>query len=118
MPINWPNLLTWLRILMIPLIVGQFIPEGDGIGPVNWVRYLLNVSPIALLPILAPTPREREQVILCLLLGFHLLNLSLHGVRVGLGIGRHLRRFVLQRLECRLQCSFQRPPGLVTPETE
>ena len=58
---------------MVPLIVGQFIPEGDGIGPVNWVRYLLNVSPIALLPILAPTPREREQVILCLLLGFALL---------------------------------------------
>lgn len=58
---------------MVPLIVGQFIPEGDGIGPVNWVRYLLNVSPVALLPILAPTPREREQVILCLLLGFALL---------------------------------------------
>ncbi|WP_058087417.1 O-antigen ligase family protein [Aquabacterium parvum] len=58
---------------VVPLIVGQFIPEGDGIGPVNWVRYLLNVSPIALLPILAPTPREREQVILCLLLGFALL---------------------------------------------
>ena len=58
---------------MIPLIAGQFIPQGDGIGPVNWVRYLLNVSPIALLPILAPTPRDREQVILCLLLGFALL---------------------------------------------
>lgn len=55
---------------MVPLIAGQFIPEGDGIGPVNWVRYLLNVSPVALLPILAPTPREREQVILCLLIGF------------------------------------------------
>lgn len=58
---------------VIPLLAGQFIPEGDGIGPVNWVRYLLNVSPIALLPILAPTPREREQVILCLLIGFALL---------------------------------------------
>lgn len=55
---------------MIPLVAGQFIPEGDGFGPVNWVRYLLNVSPIALLPILAPTPRERDQVILCLLIGF------------------------------------------------
>jgi len=67
----------WAAIFLgwttIPLLAGQFIPEGDGIGPVNWVRYLLNVSPIALLPILAPTPRDREQVILCLLLGFALL---------------------------------------------
>ena len=29
MPMNWPNLVTWLRILLIPLIVGVFyLPEG------------------------------------------------------------------------------------------
>jgi len=29
MPMNWPNLVTWLRILLIPLIVGVFyLPDG------------------------------------------------------------------------------------------
>lgn len=58
----------------VPLIAGQFLVQGDGIGPVNWVRYLLNVSPVALLPILAPTPRDRERVLTCLLIGFAVLS--------------------------------------------
>ena len=28
MPLNVPNLLTWLRILMIPAVVGAFYPDG------------------------------------------------------------------------------------------
>ena len=29
MPINWPNLLTWLRILLIPLVIGVFYVPDD-----------------------------------------------------------------------------------------
>jgi hypothetical protein len=64
----------WMRRFMlwtiVPLIAGQFIPEGDGIGPVNWLRWLLNVSPVFLLPMLASEPKVRDQALLCLLLGF------------------------------------------------
>ena len=29
MPINWPNVLTWLRILLIPLVIGVFYVPDD-----------------------------------------------------------------------------------------
>lgn len=32
MPINLPNILTWLRILMIPLIIGVFYLPGELVG--------------------------------------------------------------------------------------
>ena len=35
MPLNLPNLLTWLRILMIPLLVGVFYAPHDWIAPHN-----------------------------------------------------------------------------------
>jgi hypothetical protein len=63
-------MLRYLAWTIVPLIAGQFIPQGDGIGPVNWARYLLNVSPIFLVPLLASAPRDRERLLLCLLLGF------------------------------------------------
>ena len=32
MPLNWPNLVTWLRIVMIPLIVGVYYLPGAWLG--------------------------------------------------------------------------------------
>lgn len=33
MPLNVPNVLTWLRILMIPLFVGIFYVPADWLSP-------------------------------------------------------------------------------------
>jgi hypothetical protein len=60
----------YLAWTVVPLVMGAVLVPWEGIPPVNWVRYLLNVSPLVLLPILAPTAKEREQVVLCLLIGF------------------------------------------------
>ena len=64
----------FLAWTVVPLIMGAVLVPWEGIPPVNWVRYLLNVSPLALLPLLAPTAKEREQVLLCLLIGFAALS--------------------------------------------
>ncbi len=63
-------MIAFMAWTIVPLIAGQFIPEGDGVGPVNWVRYLLNVSPVFLVPLLASKPRDRDRLLLCLLIGF------------------------------------------------
>jgi hypothetical protein len=71
-------MLRFMGWTIVPLIAGQFIAQGDGIGPVNWVRYLLNVSPLFLVPLLTPHARDRERMLLSLLLGFAgLLAISL-----------------------------------------
>lgn len=61
------RLLVWS---IVPLIAGQFMVQAEGVGPVNWVRWLLNVSPVFLVPLLAPGQRDRDRMVLCLLLGF------------------------------------------------
>jgi len=33
MPLNWPNVLTWFRILMIPVVVGVFYLPGGWLSP-------------------------------------------------------------------------------------
>lgn len=33
MPLNWPNILTWFRILMIPVVVGVFYLPGGWLSP-------------------------------------------------------------------------------------
>lgn len=75
----WPRgpteraMMLFMGWTVVPMVAGQFIPEGEGIGPVNWVRWLLNVSPVFLVPLLAPDARTRQRMLLCLLLGFALL---------------------------------------------
>lgn len=63
-------MLLFMAWTIVPLIAGQLIPQGEGVGPVNWARYLLNVSPLFLVPLLASQPRDRERLLLCLLIGF------------------------------------------------
>lgn len=63
-------MLRFMAWTLVPLVAGQFIAQGEGVGPVNWARYLLNVSPLFLVPLLASKPRDRDRLLLCLLLGF------------------------------------------------
>jgi polysaccharide biosynthesis protein PslJ len=63
-----------LRYLMfysaLPFLLGQLIMSGaEGNGPVNWVRWLLNLSPLLLFPILVDNGFRRDQLIVSLLLG-------------------------------------------------
>jgi hypothetical protein len=73
---GWPTgrterMLGWLIVwTIVPLIAGELRPEGDGIGPLNWVRWVLNVSPVFLLPLLVRDERARERLLLLLLIGF------------------------------------------------
>jgi cardiolipin synthase (CMP-forming) len=41
MPVNVPNLLTWLRILMIPLVIGVFYAPDDWLWLTPWHRNLI-----------------------------------------------------------------------------
>lgn len=82
--LRWPQggpergmawLMAWSTV---PLIAGQMMTTGEGVGPVNWVRWLLNGSLLFLVPILADDFRKRDRLIVCLLLGYlALLMLSL-----------------------------------------
>lgn len=70
----------WLMLWsLVPLVVGQWMVQGvEGNGPVNWVRWLLNLSTLFLVPLLTPLPEQRRQLMDCLLVGFAaMLALSL-----------------------------------------
>lgn len=63
-----------LRYLMfysaLPFLAGQFMMGGaEGNGPVNWARWLLNLSPLLLFPVLVDNGLRRDQLIVSLLLG-------------------------------------------------
>lgn len=72
----WPRgrterLLGWLVVwTIVPMVAGELRPLGDGIGPLNWVRWVLNVSPVFLLPLLVRDEQARERLMLALLVGF------------------------------------------------
>ena len=72
----WPHgrterLLGWLVVWsIVPLVAGELNPEGVGIGPLNWARWVLSVSPVFLLPLLVRDEQSRERLILALLIGF------------------------------------------------
>lgn len=71
--------MIWLIIWStVPLMAGQVMVQAEGSGPVNWVRWLLNISLLFLVPLLTPDQRSRERLQLCLMLGFFgLLAISL-----------------------------------------
>lgn len=63
--------MLWLMLWsVVPLVAGQFMVHEEGNGPVNWVRWLLNVSTLFLVPILTPTPALRQRMMDCLVIGF------------------------------------------------
>jgi len=52
-----------------PFVVGQVVIDAVGNGPINWIRWLFNLSALFLVPRLLDTPRKREQLVIALLLG-------------------------------------------------
>ncbi|NWA03832.1 O-antigen ligase family protein [Pseudomonas gingeri] len=81
LPAKPPLLRTerWLVALMLfsafPFVIGQLTVNADGNGPVNWIRWLLNLSVLFLVPRLLDTPKAREQAVTGLLLGTLMLLL-------------------------------------------
>lgn len=80
----WQNGDTERRMLwlmawtVVPLVAGQFTVQAEGNGPVNWLRWLLNVSTLFLVPILTPTKALQRRMMDCVVIGFAaLLLLSL-----------------------------------------
>jgi hypothetical protein len=62
--------LAWLMLYSaLPFVVGMLIIHAEGNGPVNWVRWLMNLSLLFLVPLLLRTERDRDQLIVALLLG-------------------------------------------------
>jgi hypothetical protein len=69
----------WLIALMLfsalPFVVGQLTVNAEGNGPINWVRWLFNLSPLFLVPRLLGDEKSREQMTIAMLLGTLLLLL-------------------------------------------
>ncbi|MFK7698959.1 O-antigen ligase family protein [Pseudomonas caspiana] len=81
-PPQLPPLLRTERLLIalmlysaLPFIVGQLTITALGNGPINWVRWLFNLSALFLVPRLLDQQKYREQMICALLLGTLLLLL-------------------------------------------
>lgn len=69
-----------LRTLMVysllPFVLGQWMMgSAEGNGMVNWLRWLLNLSPLLLFPVLVQTRQRRDQLVVALLAGSLLMLL-------------------------------------------
>ncbi len=69
----------WLVVLMLfsalPFLVGQMTITAEGNGPINWVRWIFNLSPLFLVPRLLDDEQSREQMTIAILLGTLLMLL-------------------------------------------
>nr|WP_314583801.1 O-antigen ligase family protein [uncultured Pseudomonas sp.] len=78
-PLNLMRTERWLIALMLfsalPFLVGQLTVNAEGNGPINWVRWLFNLSPLFLVPRLLGDEKSREQMAVAMLLGTLLLLL-------------------------------------------
>lgn len=62
--------LLWLMLYSaLPFVVGMVIISAEGNGPVNWVRWLMNLSLLFMVPLLLRSDSDRDQMIVALLLG-------------------------------------------------
>jgi len=68
-------LIALMLFSTFPFIVGQLTVHAEGNGPVNWVRWLMNLSVLFLVPRLLDQEKAREQLVMGLLLGTLLLLL-------------------------------------------
>ena len=80
--LHWHPVERSLAMLMaysaLPFVVGMLIISAEGTGPVNWIRWLMNLSLLFLVPLLLRTDRDRDQLIVALLLGnLAMLSLSI-----------------------------------------
>jgi polysaccharide biosynthesis protein PslJ len=71
--------LIWLAVFsLLPFLAGQIMVHADGNGPVNWARWILNLSPLLLAPILLEDESSLDGLIVALLLGaLAMLSLSI-----------------------------------------
>ncbi|WP_416423404.1 O-antigen ligase family protein [Pseudomonas sp. App30] len=60
---------AFMLFTALPFVVGQIVIDAAGNGPVNWVRWLFNLSTLFLVPRLLDTQEKREQLVIGLLLG-------------------------------------------------
>jgi hypothetical protein len=78
-PLNLMRTERWLIALMLfsalPFVVGQLTVNAEGNGPINWVRWLFNLSPLFLVPRLLGDEKSREQMTVAMLLGTLMLLL-------------------------------------------
>lgn len=64
------RVMLWLMLFSaVPFVVGMIIIKAEGNGPVNWARWLMNLSPIFMVPLLLRNERDRDQLVIALLLG-------------------------------------------------
>lgn len=63
------RLIFLMLFTVIPFVVGQVTVQAEGNGVVNWVRWLMNVSTLMLTPILIDSEKNRDNLIVALLLG-------------------------------------------------
>ena len=62
--------MAWLMAYSaLPFVVGMLIIHAEGNGPVNWLRWLMNLSLLFLVPLLLRTEKDRDQLVVALLLG-------------------------------------------------
>ncbi len=70
---QWQGVERSLMLLMVfstfPFLVGQVMVVADGNGPVNWVRWLANLSLLLLAPLMLRQEKQRDQLVVMLLLG-------------------------------------------------
>ena len=70
---RWGSVERAMVLLMVfsalPFVVGQLTVTADGNGPVNWVRWLANLSPLFLAPMMLSSERERDRLLVMLLVG-------------------------------------------------
>jgi hypothetical protein len=62
--------LAWLMLFsVIPFVAGMIVIHAEGNGPVNWMRWLMNLSLLFLVPLLLRTDTDRDRLVIALLLG-------------------------------------------------
>lgn len=73
--------LVWLMLFSaFPFVVGMLTIHAAGSGPANWIRWLLNLSVLFLVPLLLREERDRDRLVVALLLGNLLMLLLSIGV--------------------------------------
>ena len=63
------SLLLLMVFSAVPFVIGQLMVSAEGNGPVNWARWLANLSPLLLAPLMLSSERERDRLLVMLLAG-------------------------------------------------
>ena len=102
------RILLFLLFSITPFVAGQAMIQVPvpGNGLVNWVRWILNVSTIFLVPLLLDTPKKRDALILMILLG----NLLMLSVSIAIFLSGNNVQTIIALLE---KLQYAHPEGLI-----